>query len=778
MKSHYREKELIRLNRQKRIANRLAKMRAGKQILICVILMMSISALAGRVLYIKVVHGESYERSAIQNAINSRGNNLVLVPDRGNILTRDGQVLASSIPIYDIALDVEMLNRDTSTSTEETLDTLVELLDLDKATLLSYFEKDANGELLRQRNFWQIIARGVSQAKEKEIKDIKHVYSEKRSRRVYPHNSLAASTIGFIRGDSSWGLERKYNDSLAGVEGRQFSVYDNNERVITQQVNPKDGYSIITTIDLAIQQYSEDIVKRGFEQFECDSTAILVMNPKTGEVLSMAQYPSVNLNDPMNIQMVSSQSFIDQMKNLSDQETMDRLFGIQRNFNVSSTYQPGSIFKPIVVAAAIEENIISRNEIFHCGGSKVVADRVLRCWNRTGHGNLNTLAVLAQSCNVGMFDIIERMGRETFHKYRQDFGFGHLTGIDLPGEASASESSGLMYSLSGLNPVELATSSMGQGFNVTTIQAVNAFASTINGGRLMKPYVVSQVIDRNKNIIFENEPVLLRKVISESTSNFLREGMKEVVSPAGTGKNAIIQGYNIGGKTGTGQQGVYEDGIKTISFIGYFPVEDPQIIAIALLENANDDSIEGSTSAAPMLRELMLNIINYKNIQPSGDISDLDGITIDGLDKVIEDYVGLGLAEATRKINSLGIDFNIIGDGDIVDTQTIGAGERVGSDSKIFLYAVDRGGVLVTVPNLTGMPIEDAIMISEAAGLSYFVEEVAESGSVEDDEIETGFYDVEVGRYITDSNVRKVLEQNPSPNIRVQQGTQIKLKVK
>lgn len=763
-KSKYKEKELIRLKRQKRMSEKLTRIRIGKQAFLGIMFILCIMYLTGVVFYEKIVHGEEYEAKALEKALNQAGLELILTPDRGNILTRDHQVLATSLPIYNIALDIVKLNMEKKEEDiEKILTNISELLEIDKSVLHSYLAKDEKGELINQ-SYWKIIAKEVSQAKEKEIKDaknlkldeggIRHVYSEKVPRRVYPHNNLAAGLIGFIRG-ASWGLEHQYDKELTGAYGRQLYAFDIDENITTQKVDPIDGLTTVSTIDFTIQQFAEESARKGYEQYNCERSVILVMNPNTGEILAMAQHPSVNLNYPTDLEQVNSDSFIEKVKNLDEQEIMNKLFGIQSNFIVSKTYEPGSIFKPMVIAAALEENVITLDDVFYCKGFEIVAGERINCWHRNGHGSLNAMGILSNSCNVGMMQIVEKMGKEMFYKYQREFGFGYKTGIDLPSEEGAES---LMHHLSGLNPVELATGSMGQGFNVTTIQVLNAFAATINGGKVMKPYVVSQLIDKNNNVVYTREPELVNRVISEETSDILRIILQKVVSE-GTGKLADIQGYNIGGKTGTGQQGKRDEGINTVSFVGYFPVESPEIIAIALLDRTKDKVTEGSSSAAPMLKELMLNIINYKNIKPSGEVSDIEIFFSNGENITVDNYKGLDTAEATKKLNSIGLDYEIIGKGDLVENQSISEGEKVSKDSKIYLYVVDNGGRLTFVPNLEGMPIDDAIIMCEGANLTYFISEMKD-----DDE--------------SDESYKKVYEQSPSADLKVKEGTQVKLKVK
>ena len=404
---------------------------------------------------------------------------------------------------------------------------------------------------------------------------------------------------------------------------------------------------------------------------------------------------------------------------------------------------------------ALEQNVINKNSSFYCSGVTKVADTKIRCWKRNGHGMQDITHVLSNSCNSGMIQIIQKVGREKFYKYQRDFGYGEKTGIDLPAELSAKN---LIYDLEKLNPVELATCSMGQGFNNTPIQALNAFAAVINGGNLMQPYLVSEIIDSDSNVIKKNEPKVIKKVISQETSDFVRTALKNVLTE-GTAKTGIIEGYNIGGKTGTGEQGKRGSGIHTYSFIGYLTVEEPRYIAMALIDRPPKEKIP---SAVPSIKNIFEKIIKYKQIQSESESKNLVEESL-----LIDDFKGKNVKEVIKKLNEQNLDYEVVGsEGIYVANQMPIAGTLIENGVKVYLYLSDEKKdeklKLISVPSVLDLNIEQAMDLLKKNNFEY----VMVNEKNEDDESDG-----------SNSNL-KVVEQMPEAGVKLESGTQIRLKVK
>ncbi|MDR1539508.1 MAG: PASTA domain-containing protein [Clostridiales bacterium] len=758
---------------------------------LAVILM--ISLLMIKLGYIKVVYGDDYERTTVKQQVNTASNiEKTIPPGRGFILDRNRQQLAISAPIYNVIFDVKAFQNTESETQAKILSTVSTALDIDLGHLQAsaYNVKNAGNQYL-------IIKRGInSELKNSLVKLIEKgveedtpagavfklttIYLEADTKREYVKNNFAPQVLGFIRGDSSWGLENSYGADMAGTPGRIFRRYDMYNTVITEENPAIPGKTIVTTLDARMQDSAQKAADNAASLYHPENASVIIMDPNTGEIFAMAQSPSFNSNAPGDPSGFTDEALKEIWPTLTEDLQREELYKLWGNFSLTRTFEPGSIFKPIVISAALEENIIDPDSIYYCGGHLQVADRDISCWIRsTGriHGNQTLTQALANSCNVALMEIIDKLGRDLFYQYRNDFGFGEKTGIDLPGEASSS-SSAVLYSLEQLNPVELATSSIGQGFNCTALQAVTAFAAVINGGNLLRPYVVSQVVDENNVVVKENTPSIIRKVISAETSSWMRTALNKVVTPEGTGKNAAIEGYSIGGKTGTAQQGAQRDEY-TVSFIAYLPVEDPQYIVMALIDRPLGDST-GATSAAPMIKEVLEDIIEYKNIPPSSGALILDRST-NWI--VVSDFTGKDLAEATRTLNSMALDYHISGSGNRVTGQFPSAGQDATPGSEIILY-VETDGIseaeLAGVPNVVGMSSEQAEAALRTSGfVPIAFQDSSESKQSDAEPVTKDYSDPEAADEAAPAPSSGIVyAQMPEPGIRVSRGVEVKIKIR
>jgi stage V sporulation protein D (sporulation-specific penicillin-binding protein) len=703
-------------------ASRKRTIRNAKLIFLGCVFTCALIFLCYRVLFYKVVYGAEYEKSVLDQIFQYQNTETLIPANNGSITDRNHESLALSYTVYNIILDVRRLLEQSAETRAATLETLGTVLEFSPEALADFVAQDPETGKPVHDTYYYVIARGVPVQQVELLKaaDPRCVYVEENSKRAYPHGALAAQTVGFIRGENYWGLESTYKEYLAGTPGRLFRVFDAESGMATRAIEPQDGLRVITTLDTTIQTFAEEAVRQAAEEYQPQHSAILVMNPKTGEILAMAESDRFDLNNPADLSALPP---LAPEKPLSD---MDRLNALWGNYAIESTFEPGSIFKPIVVAAALEENIIAPEDVFLCYGSRTIGGTELQCWKtpaQGGHGKLNVTDALKHSCNVAMMDIAEKLGRDLFYKYQRDFGYGEKTGIDLPRELSVSSPS-LLYSLEALRPTELATSSFGQGFNNTAMQAITAFSAIINGGNLMRPYLVSRIVDGDGNTVKENLPVIQRKVISQTTSDFMRAAMESVVTPDGTGRRAVINGYAIGGKTGTAQQGQREKEEYTLSFIAYFPVENPEYIALAIIDRPKDYA-EGSTSAAPMLREVVNNIINYKGIRPTGEVSE-SALVADAVGEVVvENYIGEDVAMVSKRLNAKKFDFEFIGSGDIVSGQLPQPDTTVPEGTTIMLTLAGTGVDLFAVPFVVGLSVSVATDRLKSAGLDVYVEEGA-----------------------------------------------------
>jgi stage V sporulation protein D (sporulation-specific penicillin-binding protein) len=705
------------LSKKRRIYNK----RIIRQRLVLFIMTGILALLIGRIAYLKVVKGEEYEGIAKTQQTEDFDN--TIVANRGSIVDRNNQAFAVSTRVYDLALDVRVLVKYyDSAEQEKTISTLagIDYLNLDYATLKSYITVDANGVPAADTH-WKVLAKKLTREQKEEIEalGLKGVVFGADTKRSYPLGTVASDVIGFIRGDSSWGLENEYNTVLSGVNGREFKTYDGSSSAVVQTIDAKDGSTVVTTLDYNIQQYAEQAVAKAVEEYSPEHAAVLVMNPNTGEVYAMADSPSFNANSPSDPTTVNtSDEFKASWDAMTNEEQLEYLMKSWRNFNISNTFEPGSIFKPMVVAAALEEGIISETDTYVCNGKKTVYDKTIGCWQRSGHGTETLEDVLANSCNVAMMDIGEKMGRSLFYKYQKDFGFGELTGIDLPGEEGTGST--IMYAENAIGPVELATMSFGQSFNCTAIQVLTAFSAVINGGNLMQPYVVSKVIDSDGEIAYEKTPTLVRKVISEETSNTVRGYLRTVID-SGTGKKAKIDGYAIGGKTGTAQQSVRSMEKYTVTFVGFLPADNPEIIAIAILDRPSVYT-EGSTSAAPMLKGLLENIIKYLGIQKTENVD--ESVNAEKGTVVLDDLTQYTTNEAITYMDMKNLNYQIVGEGSVVTSSAPHAGTEVEEGSTIIMYVTkgENDDNMTQTPSVLGLTYDEAVQEIMNSGLSAVVE--------------------------------------------------------
>lgn len=583
--------------------------------------------LIGRLMYIEYTSGEKYEKIVLsQQEYDSQ----TIPYQRGDIVDSKGNVLATSIAVYNVILDCAVL-----TSDEAYIDPTIQALtscfpDLTSEELYGYVKEKSDSRyiILKKKASYEEIQPFVEMQEAEDEKgnrlnpNIKGVWFEKEYQREYPKGSLASGVIGFTAAGNVGvnGLENYYNDVLNGINGREYGYLNtdyNFEKTIKPAVN---GNTIVTTIDVHIQSIVEEKIQEFNEAYTnnyregeagASNIAVIVMDPNNGDVKAMASYPNYDLNNPRDLSAYYTEEEIAAM---DDDTKMDILNQLWQNYCVTYTYEPGSTAKPFTIAAGLETGAMTGNETYDCDGYETIADSQIRCVKRTGHGIETVEEALMNSCNDALMQMSYVIGAENFTEYQQIFGFGQKTNVDLPGE---SRTDSLIYTLDRMTKIDLATNSFGQNFNTTMIQLATAYCSIINGGYLYQPRVVERITDENGNTIEDITPTLLRQTVSEETCEKLKGYMYSTVSN-GTAVTAKVDGYSMGGKTGTAQK-IGEDGKRDpvnylVSFIGFAPVDDPQLVIYCIVDEPNAEEQYHSTFAQNIVREILEEVLPYMNI--------------------------------------------------------------------------------------------------------------------------------------------------------------------
>ena len=595
-----------------------------KLVLLFVAIILAFVFLIGRITYINAANGEDYTRIVLdQQQYDSR-----TIPfKRGDIVDRNGTKMATSERVYNVILDVKVMTSDED-SIEPTIQVLKDCFEIDEEEVRDLIEESPSSR-------YNILKKGVDYETYKKFEaideddenypDVAGIWLEEDYVRTYPYNTLASDVIGFtVDGNvGSNGIEASYNNTLNGTDGREYGYLDETstvERTVKEAVN---GDTVVSTIDLQVQSIVEKHILEFNEQHKNEAsagegsknTAVIVMNPQNGEILAEASYPNYDLNQPRDLTKYYTQETIDAM---SDEEQLETLNSLWNNFCVSDTYEPGSTFKPFTIAAGLETGILTGDETYYCGGVLHVGDHDIHCSNRDGHGTQMLKQALENSCNVALMEIGEALGAEEFCRYQELFGFGEYTGIDLPGEG---ETSGLLYTPENMDAASLATNAFGQNFNVTMTQLVASFCSLINGGNYYEPHVVKQIQDENGNVTENIDPVLVKKTISEETSEVIKDYMLGVVQE-GTGSSAAVEGYDIGGKTGTAEKLPRGNGKYLVSFIGYAPQENPEVVVYVVVDEPNVAAQASSSYATELASGIMSEIFPYLGITKSSETAD------------------------------------------------------------------------------------------------------------------------------------------------------------
>ena len=546
--------------------------------------------------------GDRYRKEALSQQSYT---NTVLNYQRGDVKDRNNTTLAVSVRKYDLVLEPRTLGKDEKKK-QATVDAIAKTFGVASSVVEEVIQKKPNSMYEHIDGLKELPAKKVDKFKKQIKKErLEGVWFEEVYKRNYPLKTVGASIIGFMNSNNqgTYGVEEQYNSVLNGTTGREYGYFDSNMNLQRTIKEAKDGNSVVLTIDANVQKIIEDEIA----DFQKNGTgaktiAMMVMNPKNGEILAMASNSTFDLNDPQNLASMYSEQKIAAM---TDKEKNENLLSMWSNFCVGSAYEPGSTFKPFTIAAALDENIISGKSTFQCNGVKNVADREIHCSNRNGHGMLDLRHALMESCNAALMDIGLGLGRNKFSKYNKLYGFGQRTGVDLPGETS-----GLIHTKEELNPVELATSSFGQTQTVTMVQMLSGFSSLINGGNYYQPHLVKEIQNSNGDVVKTIDPVVVKRTTSEDTSSKLRSYLKSTVEE-GTAAPAQVKGYSIGGKTGTAEKRPVSAKKYLVSFIGCEPAEDPEVAYYVIIDEPHVKDQAHSTYATEFSSKVMKRVLPF-----------------------------------------------------------------------------------------------------------------------------------------------------------------------
>ena len=748
-----------------------------------------------RIWYWQHEHGDWLVRESIaQEARELALGFTEVVPERGQITDRNFVPLALSRPVYLVFVDVRLavarrnpVDRETMQERDliqETKEALYEAFDMPWAEIENIFARNEQGDLINDTHH-HVVARLVPGEIAVPLNDdprLPDVHARRGTQRWYADPFFAPHIIGFRRGDAYHGLELWYNTELAGVAGQSFRTMDNHGNPIIETEHVQNGLTLVTTLDSDIQRLAQHHVDETARNVLSRNVGMLVMNPHTGEIVAMAQSRSFSLEEPGNPAYFTDTRMRSNWDNLESEEQVYRMMSTWSNFHISHSYEPGSTFKPFVIAAALEEGVITLDCRFFCGGFINIADRTVYCWYGPGHGSLTLSAALYRSCNVAMTEINHRLGRDAFYRYRGYFGFGELTGIDLPGEFCVS-SPAVMYQYHNLGPVQMATSAIGQGFNSTTIQMITAFSSLINGGNLMQPFVVSQVVDPYGNLVSENLPTVVRRTISQNTADWIRQDMQNTVTAQyGTGRQSAVPGYAIGGKTGSAQQGARgsaNEGL-TLTYIAYTPVENPEFIVLMVIDHVEDRTASSGRTVAPVVRSFFEDLIQMRSMRPSyGPYADDHWQPMLPQGDLMPDFAGLSVTEAVRRLNNMELNFHITGGGTVVSGHTPVAGRPMPERALVVLNTdpETRTDNMVIVPNVEGLSVAQAnIILGDAMLTAVFATGGRDGGSSGGDYTPGTAHAVE-REPGSDAGLPEytIFRQFPAPGTEVEQGLEVRL---
>ena len=710
--------------------NVLARIKTRSTVLLCLILILGFGSIVCRLFYLQLVQGEELSEKAVDQQLSDTS----VSAKRGSIYDRNGNTLASSASVWKVILAPAYFENDKQRK----------YVSKELAEILGLREDDVYELASNSNSYYQTVKRRIESDERDKILSFIDKLSDQYERltnvivleedfkRYYPYNDFAAAVIGFTGSDGQGlsGLEYEYDSYLTGTPGR--IITENNGWGTTmpfeyrQKEDAHDGNSLVLTIDETVQHFLEKYLKQGIIDYKVVEGAVAVcVNVKTGEVLGMAVENSFDLNDPYELADETAAKEVEKLTGQEKQERMSELLAKQwRNKAISDTYYPGSVFKVITASAVLEENAGSLTSTYNCTGSYIPyeGENPINCHNTAGHGTQTFAEALCNSCNPAFMQMGQALGMQKYWEYFQSFGFNSRTGIDLPGEGV-----GLFFA-EPWGPVDLAIGSFGQGVSVTPIEMVTAVSAVANGGDLVKPYLVKQILDDKGNVVKTYEPVVKRQVISKDTADKMAQIMEKNATE-GTAKNGYVAGYRIAGKTGTSEKiGNSRKNAKDYiaSYCGFAPADDPQIALLVYFDTPTGEAYYGSQVAAPVFAGIMGEICPYLGIETQYTEEELEYV-----DTVAGNYLSMTLEEAGQKAIEDGFEPFVCGEGSTVVAQVPQAGSKIPRGGRVVLFTTQNStSETTTVPDMVGMSVQE---VNETAA-EYSIN-VSFSGSVEQDGI-------------------------------------------
>ena len=699
-----------RKNESIRRANRVIQSRTFVLMLIMGILMFVL--LFFRLYDLQITRHEELQGKAVSQ----QTRRTVVTASRGTIYDASGNILAISASAETIILsplEIDQAVNSKTTPVSWTKDSLAaglaDILGKDAASIRKRMENtESQYEVIQLRAEEDVAAKVRAYVDENDIVGV-HLVAD--SKRYYPYGSLAAQVIGFVGTENTglYGLEAYYEEELEGQSGLVISAKDKaeNDMLYTyeQYFAAKDGGDLTLTLDATIQYYLEKGMESMLDKFSAaNGAAGVVLNAKTGGIMAMASYPNYDLNDFSTVQDKTLLERIERKEStLADMQLLQ-----WRNKALNDTYEPGSTFKILTLAAALEEGVVDKTTTVNCGGSVTISGYTIHCSNKNGHGLQTLVQSVGNSCNPAFINYGLRVGNEKFYQYMESFGLMNTTGVDLGGEAV-----GVFASPSSFTQLDLACYAFGQNFTVTPLGLIAAQAACVNGGYLHTPYLVERITDSEGSVVYRHDDTPVRQVISEETSATVRECLEYVVA-SGTGKNGQVAGYRIGGKTGTADKG--QTGDVVVSFLCFAPADDPQVIMLITMDTpsrATGVYVSGGNMVAPTASSVMSEILPYLGIEPSYSAEELLG-----MDTTVPNVIGMSVDEAKAKLKERVLSCRVEGDGDTITDQTPAGGAIIPGKSVVILYANEKKSTdKCVVPTLLGRTPSEANTVAVNAGL-------------------------------------------------------------
>lgn len=690
-------------------------------VLMTVITATLLTALGGRTAYLQFVRGQDLKQQALDQQTQEKE----ITPKRGTIYDRNGKELAVSANVETIVADPSAIRK--KGNAEDVVQTLSAVLELDQEKIRTILNKNSRFEYVKKRvesDPASQIRKYISgkdengnKLSDEELKghDLTGISMVEDTKRYYPYGNFASHVIGFTGADNQGleGIESIYDKYLKGTSGKVVKAGNNRATApfeYEKYYNAEDGNNLVLTIDETIQHF----VEKNLEQACIDNkvkngASAIVMQPQTGEILALANYPNYDLNNPRQLTNQQLQQEIEQLPEEEYNKRMaEELQKMWRSKAVVDTYEPGSTFKLITCAMALEEKVTTLQDTYNCTGVKEVGDAKIHCWKTSGHGSQTFLQGLVNSCNPCLMSVGEKIGQEDFYRYYKAFGFRELTGFDMPGEAV-----GPFHSYENFHSTELATASFGQGFGITPLQTVTAVSALVNGGVMYRPHIVKQIKDSNGNIVEDIQPEIIRQPISKETSEQLKLVMETVVNDSGS--KAAVKGYRIGGKSGTSEKLPRGNNKYIGSFVAAAPIDDPQVVVLVILDEPEGESYYGGQTAAPAAGKIVEEIMQYYNIEPNYTQEELAAMMT-----TVPDVTGKSVDEAKNSLTSFRLGAKIVGTGTTITAQEPKAGTTLKEYSGVTIYTdgANTEANMVTVPDVVGRTATEVNKILTDSGLN------------------------------------------------------------